>query len=89
MQSQCVQVEMEYREWKIAPLWYLVKTTLHRNGKVEAEIVKDESGKVPVVIQDADKPADGVWETPTSTIYYTYHQGYKEAARQVELAKMM
>ena len=37
MQSQCVQVEMEYREWKIAPLWYLVKTTLHRNGKVEAE----------------------------------------------------
>lgn len=83
----CIAAEVEYQEWRECPQWYCVKTTLHTNGKVESEIVTDEKTKIPLVIQDVQKPSDGTWETRDATIYYTYHRGYKEAAEQVRLMK--
>lgn len=87
MKNQCLEVEMEYREWRETPLWYCVKTTLHNDGRVESEIVTNEKTKLPMVIQDTEKPQDGVFETATETVYYSYHAGYKEAERQVRAAK--
>ena len=63
--------------------FYCVKTTYHNNGKIESEIMVDEKTKLPLAIEIPDKPLDGVFETETATIYYTYHEGYAEAARQV------
>lgn len=85
--KQCIQEEMEYREWREAPHWYCVKTTLHNNGKMESEIVADEKTNIAIVIQQAEKPLDGVFETMSSTIYYTYHRGYEEAKRQMMAAR--
>ena len=87
MNKQCVEVEVEYLEWRKAPKWYCVKTTFHNNGKIESEIVRDEKTKLPIAIQDFEKPQDGVFETAEATVYYTYHQGYKEAERQMNAAK--
>lgn len=87
MNKQCVEVEVEYLEWRKAPKWYCVKTTLHSDGTIESEIMKDEKTKLPIAIQDFEKPQDGVYETAEATTYYTYHQGYKEAERQVAAAK--
>ena len=81
--------EMEYREWRECPQWYCVKTTLYTSGKVESEIVTDEKTKIPLVIQDIQKPSDGTWETMEATTYYTYHRDYKEAADQVRQMKKM
>ena len=86
MQRQCVEAEMEYRAWREAPLWYCVKTKLYDNGKMESEIVRDEKTKQLIAIQDTEKPLDGVYETASGTIYYTYHRGYAEAAKQVAAA---
>lgn len=80
----CIKSEMEYREWRECPQWYCVKTTYHNNGKIESEVVRDGKTNVPIAIQDVQKPSDEVYETLTATIYYTYHRGYKEAAKQVE-----
>lgn len=86
-EQQCLKAEMEYREWKDNPLWYCVKTLFNLNtGKMESEIVKDEKTKQPIAIKDIDKPLDGVFETAAGTIYYTYHRGYAEAAKQVAMA---
>ena len=65
------------------PDFYCVKTTYHNNGKIESEIMADEKTKVPIAIEIDSKPLDGVFETATATIYYTYHEGYAEAAHQV------
>ena len=70
MKKQCIEVEVEYLEWRKAPKWYCVKKT-----------------KLPIAIQDFEKPQDGVFETAEATVYYTYHQGYKEAERQMNAAK--
>ena len=85
-EQKCIQEEMEYREWKKAPLWYCVKTVLHSNGKMESEIAVDEETKLAIVIQSDEKPLDGVFEKNGSTTYYTYHRGYEEARRQMRLA---
>lgn len=87
MRSQCIEVENEYREWRESSHWYCVKTTLHNDGRIESEVVTDEKTQKPIVIKDTDKPLDGVFETTTATIYYSYHAGYKEAMRQVNIAK--
>lgn len=87
MKNQCIEAEMEYREWRESHLWYCVKTTLHNDGRIESEIVTDEKTKKPIAIKDTDKPLDGVFETATATTYYSYHAGYKEATRQVNAAK--
>lgn len=66
------------------PNYYCVKTTVHlESGKIESEIVKDEKTGCPIAIECEDKPLDGVFETYTETVYYTYHDNYKDAARQV------
>ena len=85
----CIASEMEYREWSECPQWYCVKTTLHADSKVESEIVADEKTGIPIAIQDAQKPADGTYETMETTTYYTYHRGYKEAAEPVRQMKTL
>ena len=85
----CIEAEVEYREWSKCPQWYCVKTTLHTSGKIESEVVADENSGIPIAIQTAEKPLDGVFETMEATTYYTYCRGYEEAAKQVALAKMM
>ncbi len=86
-ERQCIEAEVEYRKWSECPLWYCVKTFFNLNsGKMESEIVKDEKTKLPIAIQDKEKPQDGVFETAAGTIYYTYHRGYAEAAKQVAMA---
>lgn len=88
-EQQCIEAEMEYREWKEDPLWYCVKTLFNiSTGKMESEIVKDEKTKQVIAIQGIEKPQDGVFETAAGTIYYTYHRGYKEAARQMAMANI-
>lgn len=85
----CLKAESEYRDWRECPLWYCVKTKLRNDGTVECEIVSDEKSKIAIAIQSAEKPLDGVWEDVSGVTYYTYHAGYKEAAKQVALAKAM
>lgn len=65
------------------PDFYCVKTTYHNNGKIESEIIADEKTNIPIAMELDAKPLDGVFETATATIYYTYHEGYDEAAQQV------
>ena len=61
MDKQCIQEEMEYREWREAPQWYCVKTTYHLStGKMESEIVADEKTNLAIVIQQVEKPSKGV-----------------------------
>lgn len=87
IEQQCIREETEYRDWKKCPLWYCVKTLFNMNtGKMESEIVRDEKTKQLIAIQDTEKPLDGVYETASGTIYYTYHRGYAEAAKQVAAA---
>jgi hypothetical protein len=88
LNKQCIELEMEYREWRESPQWYCVKTVLHSDGRIESEIMVDEKTKLAIVIQDLDKPMDGVYETYEATTYYTYHQGYVEAARQLAAARV-
>lgn len=86
-ERNCIEAEAEYREWHKNPLWYCVKTFFNLNtGKMESEIVKDEKSKLPIAIKDTEKPQDGVFETTAGTVYYTYHRGYEEAAKQVATA---
>lgn len=88
-EQQCIETEIEYKEWKENPLWYCVKTLFNMNtGKMESEIVKDEKTKQLIAIQSIEKPQDGVYETAAGTIYYTYHRGYREAARQMAMANI-
>lgn len=87
LKNQCLETEMEYREWREAPLWYCVKTTLHNDGKIESEILADEKTKMPLVMMGAEKPQDAAFETVTSIIYYNYFAGYEAAERQVKAAK--
>ncbi|MBR1760905.1 MAG: hypothetical protein IJ741_06975 [Schwartzia sp.] len=63
--------------------WYCVKTTYHHDGKIESEIMVDENTNLPIAIECPDKPLDGYCEMANATIYYSYHYGYKAAARQV------
>ncbi|MEG1562558.1 MAG: hypothetical protein RR365_02335 [Bacteroides sp.] len=86
--NDCLKSEMEYRAWRECPQWYCLKTTFHNNGSIESELIVDEKTKLPLIIQDAEKPADGVFETATATVYYTYHRGYEEAARQMAVANV-
>jgi hypothetical protein len=82
LNQQCVDIEMEYREWRESPLWVCVKTTLDAlTGAVKSEIAKDDDTGLTIAIHDFDKPQDGVYETVKETIYYTYHQGFVEAQR--------
>lgn len=81
---QCIEEEMEYREWRESPLWYCLKTTMNNaTCEVKSEIVKDSKTGVCMVIQGFDKPLDGTFETVKETVYYTYHQGYRDAAWQL------
>lgn len=84
--DDCIRAEMEYREWRECPLWYCVKTLLGIDGTMKSEIVSDEKTKIPITIQSVEKPQDGVFEDASGTTYYTYHQGYKAAAKQVAAA---
>lgn len=88
MDRQCIQEEMEYREWREAPHWYCVKTVMDNlTGKLTSEIVADEKTHIAIIIQQVEKPQDGVFETAASTTYYTYHRGYEEAKRQMMAAR--
>lgn len=85
--DRCIEAEQEYRAWRECPQWYCVKTTYSHDGAIRSEMVLDEKTQLPFVIQDAEKPADGVYETMTATEYYTYHMGYDEALRQINIGK--
>jgi hypothetical protein len=87
MAQQCIDIEMEYREWRESPMWYCVKTVLHNDGRIESEIVADEQTKLAIAIQSLDKPMDGAYETTESVTYYTYCQGYREAEKQLALSR--
>lgn len=68
------------------PHWYCVKTTYKADGSIDAEIVADEKTKIAIVLLEDKKPLDGVYEDRKgNTAYYTYHEGYEEAQRQVEM----
>lgn len=86
--NDCIKAEMEYREWRECPLWYCVKTLFRADGKMESEIVSDEKTKIPIAIKSLEKPQDGVFEDASGTTYYTYHQGYEAAAKQVAAASI-
>lgn len=81
--------KVEYRDKRVLPHWYCVKTTMNFDGEIESEIVTDEKTKLPLMIQAEEKPQDGVFETAIATTYYTYHDGYRAAARQLEAAYQM
>lgn len=88
MSNKEIQEEMKYREWREAPQWYCVKTTYNSTtGKVTAEVMLDEKTKLPIAIQQAEKPQDGVFEDlkTNSTVYYSYHAGYEDAMQQVNM----
>lgn len=88
LQQQCLESETEYQEWRKNPLWYCVKTIFYNNGSIKSEFVIDENTKQPIIIRDIDKPQDGVYEERNATIYYTYHRGYAEAAKQIVAARI-
>lgn len=83
MKKEPAKVNVTHRDNK--PNFYCVKTTYHNNGKIESEIMVDEKTKSPIAIEIDEKPLDGVFETATEIIYYTYHEGYEEAAQQVSV----
>lgn len=86
-EADCIKAEMEYRSWHECPHWYCIKTTMSlTTGKVKSEFVVDGKTNLPIIIQDDKKPQDVVYETVTEMIYYTYHRGYEEAARQITTA---
>jgi hypothetical protein len=88
-EKQDITVEMEYREWRESPLWYCVKTVLNNiTGIIKSEIITDEKTKLPITVQDFDKPLDGVYETSKETIYYAYYQGYKQAESALTAARV-
>lgn len=70
------------------PVWYCCKTTYHNNGKIEAEIMRDEDTKQLIAISDEKKPLDGVFETATATIYFIYGE-YEECVKHVRMAAGM
>lgn len=88
-EQQCVKVEQEYRDWRQDPIWYCVKT-LYNNltAAMKSELVRDEQTKLPITIHDTQKPADGVFQSGNTTVYYTYHSTYEEAARQIAAASV-
>lgn len=76
----------ELRTSQCFPVWYCVKTLFNANtGKMESEVMKDEDSKMPIAIRSDKKPLDGVFETAAGTTYYTYHEGYDEADKQVKM----
>lgn len=81
MKKENPKITIPHRDKK--PDFYCVKTTYHNNGKIESEVMADEESGLLIAIEDPDKPLDEVFEAATATIYYTYHEGYAEAARQV------
>lgn len=87
-EQQCLEAENEYRAWSECPLWYCVKTVFKNDGTLTSEFYADEKTKLPVMVQSREKPMDGVFEDATGTTYYTYHQGYEAAARQIAAARI-
>ncbi len=89
MKSQCLENEMEYKDWRECPQWYCIKTILNNNdGTIKRELVSDEKTKIPIVIQGTEKPLDGVYETTEATTYYTYHRSYEEDIQQLATARI-
>ena len=82
MKKDPARVTVPHRDNK--PNWYCVATKFGTDGKIESEIVVDETTKLPIAIEIPDKPLDAVYETASATIYYTYHDSYEEAHRQME-----
>lgn len=87
MKKNPAHVTVPHRDNK--PNWYCVATKFGTDGKIESEIVADETTKLPIAIEIPDKPLDVVYETATATIYYTYHDSYEEAHRQMEQSTSM
>jgi len=84
--AQAEMLKKNFQEW---PLWYLVKTVIQSTGKIVSEIINDDATGLPIVLKDAHKPQDEVYERiDGTTIYFTYHEGYEEAARQVAAMNM-
>lgn len=76
----------ELRTSQCFPVWYCVKTLFNSvTGKMESEVMKDEESKMPITIRSDKKPLDGVYETAAGTTYYTYHDGYEAADKQVRM----
>lgn len=68
-----------------ARIWWLVKTTMAPDGKLEAEIYRDKITKQVVVIQSDQKPMDESYgERNGNVIYWTYHETYDAAAEMIE-----
>lgn len=82
MKKEPAKVTVPHRD--LEPNYYCVKTTYHHNGKIESEILTEENSEMLIAFESPGKPLDGVFETATATIYYTYHDSYEEAARQIE-----
>ena len=68
------------------PMWWCVKMILHTDGRIEADFVRDEKTKMAIAFRAPEKPLDGVFETLSSTTYYSYHDEYADAARQIAAA---
>ncbi|MFI3279608.1 MAG: hypothetical protein R3Y55_03680 [Rikenellaceae bacterium] len=88
MDKQNLEHEVEYLRWRECPQWYCLEITYHNNGKIEGKITEDEETKMPLVLQQDQKPHDGVYETAGATTYYTYHMGYAEALKQMGALSM-
>lgn len=82
MKKEPAKVIVPHRD--LEPNYYCVKTTYHHDGKIESKILTEENTELLMAFESPGKPLDGVFETPTATIYYTYHDNYEDAARQVE-----
>lgn len=83
VEIDCIKSELEYRSWKESSLWYCTKTLLKLDGNMECDFARDENTGLPITIQSADKPLDGVFESRAGTLYYTYHRGYAAAASHI------
>ena len=82
MKREPAKVIVPHRD--LEPNYYCVKTTYHHSGKIESEILADEETALLIAFESPGKPLDAVFENATATIYYTYHDNYEDAARQVE-----
>lgn len=82
MKKEPAKVIVPHRD--LEPNYYCVKTTYENNGKIKCEIMTEENSERLAAFESPGKPLDEVYETATATIYYTYHDSYEDAARQVE-----
>jgi hypothetical protein len=68
-----------------ARFWWLVKTTMTADGRLDAELFRDLLTKQAVMVRSDRKPLDESYEDRAgNAVYYTYHESYDEAATMIE-----